>query len=151
MVDIFNPFSLVNALDDKKLRNYWASSGATTLLPKFVDDMEIRLKDFDNCSMVDVLIETSDVTGGGPELFLYQLGYLTIKGYEEGVYLLGIPNYEVRQALNEVVLPALSMRQKGDTLSTQGALGLERSGGVKNWEIRGCIRKNRPMRLILSC
>lgn len=124
MVDIFNPFSLVNALDDKKLRNYWASSGATTLLPKFVDDMEIRLKDFDNCSMVDVLIETSDVTGGGPELFLYQSGYLTIKGYEEGVYLLGIPNYEVRQALNEVVLPALSMRQKGDTLSTQGALRL---------------------------
>ena len=39
MVDIFNPFSLINALDDRELRNYWASSGATSLLPKFVDDM----------------------------------------------------------------------------------------------------------------
>ena len=44
MVDVFNPFSLINALDDKKLRNYWASSGATSLLPKFVDDMEVKLK-----------------------------------------------------------------------------------------------------------
>ena len=44
----FNPFSLINALADSDLRNYWASSGATSLLPKFVDDMEIRLKDFDN-------------------------------------------------------------------------------------------------------
>ena len=41
MVDIFNPFSLINALADSSLKNYWASSGATSLLPKFVDDMEI--------------------------------------------------------------------------------------------------------------
>ena len=105
MVDIFNPFSLINALADSKLRNYWASSGATSLLPKFVDDLEIRLKDFDNSALLDTIIETSDVTGGGAELFLYQSGYLTIKGYINGTYLLGIPNFEVRQALNEIVLP----------------------------------------------
>ena len=105
MVDVFNPFSLINALADSKLRNYWASSGATSLLPKFVDDMEIRLKDFDHSALLDTIIETSDVTGGGAELFLYQSGYLTIKGYINGTYLLGIPNFEVRQALNEIVLP----------------------------------------------
>ena len=37
MVDVYNPFSLINALSDKALRNYWSTSGATTLLPKFVD------------------------------------------------------------------------------------------------------------------
>ena len=107
MVDVFNPFSLINALADSKLRNYWASSGATSLLPKFVDDMEIRLKDFDHSALLDTIIETSDVTGGGAELFLYQSGYLTIKGYINGTYLLGIPNFEVRQALNEIVLPKI--------------------------------------------
>ena len=96
MVDVFNPFSLINALADSKLRNYWASSGATSLLPKFVDDMEIRLKNFDHSALLDTIIETSDVTGGGAELFLYQSGYLTIKGYINGTYLLGIPNFEVR-------------------------------------------------------
>ena len=99
MVDIFNPFSLINALADKELKNYWAASGATSLLPKFVDDMEIRLKDFENCPIDGDTLETSDVTDGGAELFLYQSGYLTIKGYEEGVYLLGIPNHEVRKGL----------------------------------------------------
>ena len=124
MVDVFNPFSLINALDEKDILNYWASSGATSLLPKFVDDMEIRLKDLDHCVILSNIIRTSDVTGGGPELFLYQTGYLTIKGYSDGIYLLGIPNQEVRQALYEMVLPALAMRNNGDIQSTQAFLKL---------------------------
>ena len=122
MVDIFNPFSLINALADSKLKNYWASSGATSLLPKFVDDIEIRLKDFDNCPIDSDTIETSDVTGGGAELFLYQSGYLTIKGYIEGIYLLGIPNYEVRKALYKIVLPALTLQTNAQVISTQNML-----------------------------
>ena len=129
MVDVFNPFSLINALADSKLRNYWASSGATSLLPKFVDDMEIRLNDFDHSALLDTIIETSDVTGGGAELFLYQSGYLTIKGYINGTYLLGIPNFEVRQALNEIVLPTLAMRKNNDLQSTQAFLNVHLSLG----------------------
>ena len=110
MVDVFNPFSLINALADSKLRNYWASSGATSMLPKFVDNIEIRLKSFENCPIDGDTLETSDVTGGGAELFLYQSGYLTIKGYMDGVYILGIPNYEVRKALYKIVLPALTLK-----------------------------------------
>ncbi len=129
MVDVFNPFSLINALADSKLRNYWASSGATSLLPQFVDDMEIRLKDFDHSALLDTIIETSDVTGGGAELFLYQSGYLTIKGYINGTYLLGIPNFEVRQALNEIVLPTLAMRKNNNLQSTQAFLNVHLSLG----------------------
>ena len=129
MVDVFNPFSLINALADSDLKNYWASSGATSLLPKFVDDMEIRLKDFDHSALLGTIIETSDVTGGGAELFLYQSGYLTIKGYINGTYLLGIPNFEVRQALNEIVLPTLAMRKNNDLQSTQAFLNVHLSLG----------------------
>ena len=93
---------------DSDLKNYWASSGATSLLPKFVDDMELKLREFDPCTILRQTIETSDVTGGGAELFLYQSGYLTIKDYQMGVYILGFPNNEVKQALYETVLPALS-------------------------------------------
>ena len=129
MVDVFNPFSLINALADSDLKNYWASSGATSLLPKFVDDMEIKLGNFDPCAILRQTIETSDVTGGGAELFLYQSGYLTIKGYINGTYLLGIPNFEVRQALNEVVLPTLAMRKNNDLQSTQAFLNAHLSVG----------------------
>ena len=122
MVDVYNPFSLINALADGEIRNYWASSGATSLLPKFVDDMEVRLKDFDSCRLLRQTIETSDVTGGGPELFLYQSGYLTIKDYQMGIYILGFPNMEVRQALYDMVLPALTLRKRGDVQSVQSDL-----------------------------
>ena len=122
MVDVYNPFSLISALHHKSLRSYWASSGATSMLPKFVDDIEIHLDDFDHCSVLGSILETSDVTGGGPELFLYQSGYLTIKSADEFGYNLGIPNEEVRQALNEMVLPALTLRKQGSTVSAQSKL-----------------------------
>ncbi len=122
MVDVFNPFSLINALSDSDLKNYWASSGATSMLPKFVDNMELKLRNFDPCTILRQTIETSDVTGGGAELFLYQSGYLTIKGFQMGVYILGFPNSEVRQALYETVLPALTLRGNSDIQSIQSDL-----------------------------
>lgn len=124
MVDVFNPFSVINALADKELNNYWAASGTTSLLPKFVKDAEIRLQDFEDCLILRNTLEMSDVTGGGAELFLYQTGYLTIKSSEDDIYHLGFPNKEVKQALYECVLPALTMRQEADTQSLQAQLYL---------------------------
>lgn len=50
------------------------------------------------------------------------MGYLTIKSADEFGYILGIPNEEVRQALNAMVLPALTLRKQGDTVSLQANL-----------------------------
>ena len=139
MVGVFNPYSLVNALDSGKIKNYWASSGATSMLPKFVDDMELRLKDFDNCTLMDMVAETSDVVGGGPELFLYQSGYLTIKGYSDGVYFMGIPNKEVRNTLYEIVLPTLTMRSMSDLQSNEAYLKIHLSTGNLT-EAKKCLK-----------
>ncbi len=122
MVDIYNPYSLINALHQSKLRNFWAASGATSLIPKFVNNAELRLGNFDNCRILRNTLEQSDVTGGGAELFLYQSGYLTIKDSDEFGYVLGFPNEEVKQALYEMVLPALTMREESDTQSLQANL-----------------------------
>ncbi len=100
MVDVYNPFSLINALSTQELGNFWAASGATSLIPKFVDNMELRLRNFENCRIMRNTLELSDVSGGGAELFLYQSGYLTIKSDDEFGYTLGFPNEEVRQALS---------------------------------------------------
>ncbi len=122
MVDVYNPFSLINALSQSKLRNFWAASGATSMLPKFVDDMELRMKNFENCFIMRDTLEMSDVTGGGAELFLYQSGYLTIKESDEFGYTLGFPNREVKQALYETVVPTLAIRSRGEVQSLQACL-----------------------------
>ena len=122
MVDVYNPFSLINALNQSRVRNFWAASGATSLIPKFVSNMELRMKNFEHCRIMRNTLETSDVTGGGAELFLYQSGYLTIKDSDEFGYILGFPNEEVKQALYEAVLPSLTLRQESDTQSLQANL-----------------------------
>ena len=122
MVDIYNPYSLVNALKQRKIKNFWASSGATSLLPKFVDNAEHYMKNFEHCCIMRNTLELSDVSGGGAELFLYQSGYLTIKESDEFGYILGFPNEEVKQALYEMVLPALTLRAKSDIQSIQANL-----------------------------
>ena len=104
MVDVFNPFSLIKALSLTKIDNYWDSSETAALLPPLEISLENRLEDLENCALMNTIIETADVSEGGAELFLYQSGYLTIKGYYERVYLLGFPNHEVRQALYEMAL-----------------------------------------------
>ena len=105
MTEIFKPFSLIKALSLTKIDNYWDSSETAPLLPPLEISLENRLEDLENCALINTIIETADVSEGGAELFLYQSGYLTIKGYYERVYLLGFPNHEVRQALYEMVLP----------------------------------------------
>lgn len=122
MIDIYNPYSLVNAFDTQEVCNFWAASGATSLIPKFVDNMDIRLKNFEHCRIMRNTLETSDVTGGGAELFLYQSGYLTIKDSDEFGYILGFPNEEVKQALYEMVLPSLTLRSENDIQSVQANL-----------------------------
>ena len=122
MVDVYNPYSLINAMDTQDIRNFWAASGATSMLQKFVDNMELRLKNFENCRIMRDTLELSDVTGGGAELFLYQSGYLTIKDSDEFGFTLGFPNEEVKKALYEMVLPSLTLREKGDIQSLQANL-----------------------------
>lgn len=128
MVDVYNPFSLVNALSQGDISNYWVSSGATSMLPKFVDDLELRIKDFDAVNVEKGILESSDVTGGA-ELFLYQSGYLTIKDFDGEDYILGIPNNEVRKALYSVVIPALTLRSQNDVMTTQSQLRRELNHG----------------------
>ena len=60
-------------------------------------------------------IETADVCKDNPKLFLYQSGYLTIKGVMGESYRLGFPNREVKKALLELVVPNMLNANKEET------------------------------------
>ena len=122
MVDVYNPFSMVVALSQGEIGNYWASSGATSLLSKFVDNLETEVENLERTYVMKHILESSDVTGGGASLFLYQSGYLTIKDFDNDGYFLGIPNNEIRQALYNIVIPALTFRSQNEVISEQNKL-----------------------------
>ena len=106
--DIFNPFSLLNALQDRALKSYWFESGTTTflieLLRKYGNDFT-DIKEIE-ASACDFDAPTESATNIVP--LLYQSGYLTIKAYnsEFDYYTLGIPNREVRIGLTRSLIPA---------------------------------------------
>ncbi len=107
--DVYNPFSLLNALSDKQLTNYWFSTGTPTYLTRI-----LKKKTFDLSKFSDGVYATEaniKSFGNGEENItaaLYQSGYLTIKGYEDGAYMLGFPNEEVADGFVQYLLAEFS-------------------------------------------
>ena len=105
--DIYNPWSLLNALNDCRISNYWNDTGFPSIIAqtlKHVDaDLEAMLNGY--CSEDD--LKGLDLLTPQPQALLYQTGYLTIKSYNSKIkrYRLGIPNEEVKKGLFNVLLP----------------------------------------------
>ncbi|MGM9813185.1 MAG: AAA family ATPase [Muribaculaceae bacterium] len=105
--DIFNPFSLLNALLDKAIKSYWFESGTPTFLIE-------KLKEFNVLpSMLKPTMTMASAFDAPTESMtsviplLYQSGYFTIKDYNEpaDLYTLDIPNQEIRIGLMQSLLP----------------------------------------------
>ena len=96
--DIFNPFSLVKALKNKKVSAYWFSSGTPSYLIKTLQKYHVGVMDIEQKSVGvdDFDVSPEQMTSALP--LLYQSGYLTIKKYNPLLqcYQLGYPNREVR-------------------------------------------------------
>ena len=105
--DIFNPFSLIKALNGQKIDSYWFGSGTPTFLLKQLDKFHTNLTNLESQDVVLSSFDLSpeDMTDALP--LLYQSGYLTIKKYEPTFreYTLGIPNKEVRDGLLNAMMP----------------------------------------------
>ena len=105
--DIFNPFSLVKALNAGKIAPYWFGSGTPSFLLKLLDKYHVNLSTLESQEAVLSSFDqsTEEMTDALP--LLYQSGYLTIKKYEPMFqeYTLGIPNKEVRDGLLNSLIP----------------------------------------------
>ncbi|MBP3194819.1 MAG: AAA family ATPase, partial [Cardiobacteriaceae bacterium] len=94
--DIYNPYSLLNCLEEGKLKNYWFSSGTPTHLTEMLSKYRLRPE---NLEGFEVRAESFDTPTENPETpipVLYQSGYLTIKSVRGVRFKLGFPNEEVR-------------------------------------------------------
>ena len=112
---VYNPYSVLCALKEQRLKSYWIASGATEMLPKLLDNFVRDVERLDG-SLIDMdYIETTDVNTTNPKVFLYQSGYLTIKNVMADSYVLGFPNREVKKALFELAIPIMLNQSKEDT------------------------------------
>lgn len=105
--DIYNPYSLLNVMEEKKFKNYWILSGQPTLLVNQLKRFNVDIAALLKAKCTQESLTGLDLETPRPLALLYQTGYLTIKDYDErrGIYTLGIPNREVEEGLFSFLLP----------------------------------------------
>ena len=108
---VFNPFSVINTLADGKFSYYWFKTGTPTFLIDLLKRGDFDLLRFaEGVNVPAVSIDDYRVGGSDPVPLLYQSGYLTIKGYVNGRYILDFPNDEVRHGFLNELLPHYTYR-----------------------------------------
>lgn len=99
--DIYNPYSLLNALQDKTVRNYWFETGTPTFLLEQIRNYTIDPIAFETgIQVTEDEFNVPAENNKNPIPVLYQSGYLTIKGFDASKFLpytLAYPNEEVRE------------------------------------------------------
>ncbi len=105
--DIYNPYSLLNVMEEMEFGNFWIKSGIPTLLAQQLKKSGMDLGEVFNAQCFIEDLAGLDFETPRPIALLYQRGYLTIKGYdpESEVCTLGIPNNEVKAGFLNFLLP----------------------------------------------
>ena len=118
MTDIYNPYSLLSALDKRKIEEFWFRTGTPTYLVKLMRHFdeeidEIISKQYNASQFVDYRADEQR-----PLPMIYQSGYLTIKSYSpiSKSYRLDFPNNEVKQGFVTMIANDY-LKPKGDSAS----------------------------------
>ena len=114
---VFNPFSLLNALDDMDFGSYWFSTATPTFLIRQLKEHDFDVRKFTNGTLYATEAVLSDYRTDQLNLIplLYQTGYLTIVDYNQKnrIFTLGFPNEEVKYGFLWELIP--SYTPAGDT------------------------------------
>ena len=121
---VYNPVSVALTLDAKEsdFKATWATTGRSSMLMNYLKREEVAELDYENLPEVAAAeFDVADLRRLKPIAMLYQSGYLTIKGYDDGLYKLGPPDEEVRRDLAETVTGVIS----GEGTAWAASLGVK--------------------------
>ena len=133
MTDIYNPFSLLNALDSKSLEDYWFRSGTPTYLIRLLNHFNENVNELTGkyYSPAEFIDYKADVERPLPMIF--QSGYLTIKDYDMdfNTFLLDFPNNEVKNGFLTMVASSYLKPEEETEGWIRSAVVAMRKGDVK--------------------
>ena len=119
--DIYNPFSLFNAINSGRVASYWFESGTTRALIDMLAQMpRIDITDVDGTPCMAEDFDRPFDSYQYPLPVLYQSGYLTIREYRRSrdQYVLGFPNQEVRRGFASCLYQYVANAQPGNRSSS---------------------------------
>ena len=104
---IFNPFSVLNALLQKRFSSYWFATGTPTMLVDMLKKTDYDLRQLDGIEVPAAALTDYRADFQNPVPIIYQSGYLTIKDYDSefNFFRLGYPNAEVEYGWLNFITP----------------------------------------------
>ena len=115
-VTVYNPVStgLTFAYPRDEFHGTWTATGRPSMLMNFIKREGLLAIDYEKgVTARENDFDVSDIRNLRAVAMLYQTGYLTIKDYRGGRYLLGVPDEEVRRDL--LLLVAAQSAEKDET------------------------------------
>ncbi|MCF7799421.1 ATP-binding protein [Candidatus Babeliales bacterium] len=108
---IYNPFSILLALDMQSIDNYWFQSGTPTFLINLIKEQDYPILKLEEKAEINKGNMCKYEIGHVPlENLLFQTGYLTITDYNKKTFnfTLGYPNQEVRLSFTKDIIESMT-------------------------------------------
>ena len=104
---IYNPFSLLWTLNEKRYGSYWFATGTPTYLIELIKKANFNIEELSNYIASEEQLNSIHIDDIDPIPVLYQSGYLTITDYDKEfeLYTLDYPNEEVKAGFINFLLP----------------------------------------------
>ena len=101
MIDVYNPFSILNTFSKLKMNDYWFTSGTPTYLVRLLGNSQEDIMSYTSGEHTLDEFLNYKADSARPLPMIFQAGYLTVKGYdpEFELYRLDYPNNEVKQGV----------------------------------------------------
>lgn len=121
MLDVYNPFSLNNALSDLEIKDYWCQSGTPELLSKSLFNIDYDLESMIGMEVSEAALSNLSIYASNPLPLFYQTGYLTLKSYnkQDRLYTVGYPNKEVENGLKSDTITSHIIKQGPATTASR--------------------------------
>lgn len=104
---LYNPFSVLNALDIKEIDPFWFETGTPTFLARRIRTLGTFPPDINGQTCTREELISVGLNDRNPIPLMFQTGYLTIGDYckETKLYKLRFPNREVEVGFYQQLLP----------------------------------------------
>ena len=105
LIDIYNPFSVLNAFSAQKVDDYWFRSGTPSYLVRLLNHSQENMNELTNRYYTTQQFIDYKANVEMPLPMIYQSGYLTEKdcNLRRNTYLLDFPNDEVKNGFISVL------------------------------------------------
>ena len=113
-VTLYNPFSMLLFLSKGRFENFWFQTGTPTFLAKMLrEDFKY---DLESIELPESVLQSYDLERLDYRAILFQTGYISVKKeVENGVFLMGYPNEEVRASMLHFILTEYLETRSGDS------------------------------------